>query len=128
MKKHAMTIMMVGITLLLFGDTESSRKEKQLRLMGTKMAGVITQDGFEYFSGYLDTSEYPQQFISTSADLSDLETVKEFLILSDLNIQPGAALHAAVTRTENNKCQRCWRHQPSVGDGDLCDRCQGVLA
>ena len=34
----------------------------------------------------------------------------------------------AVTRTENHKCGRCWRHLPEVvEDGSLCNRCETVL-
>jgi len=34
-----------------------------------------------------------------------------------------------VTRTSENKCGRCWRLLPSVAeDGDLCDRCEPVVA
>ncbi len=34
----------------------------------------------------------------------------------------------AVTRTENHKCGRCWRHLPEVvADGDLCNRCDTLL-
>jgi isoleucyl-tRNA synthetase len=33
-----------------------------------------------------------------------------------------------VTRTDNHKCGRCWRHLPEVkSDGDLCDRCEEVV-
>ncbi|HWW56709.1 MAG TPA: isoleucine--tRNA ligase [Sphingopyxis sp.] len=33
-----------------------------------------------------------------------------------------------VTRTENHKCGRCWRHLPEVeADGSLCNRCDTVL-
>ncbi|MGB3845846.1 MAG: isoleucine--tRNA ligase [Sphingopyxis sp.] len=33
-----------------------------------------------------------------------------------------------VTRTENHKCGRCWRHLPEVeADGTLCNRCDTVL-
>ena len=33
-----------------------------------------------------------------------------------------------VTRTENHKCGRCWRHLPEVAlDGGLCNRCDTVL-
>ncbi|MFA6123821.1 MAG: isoleucine--tRNA ligase [Sphingomonas sp.] len=35
----------------------------------------------------------------------------------------------AVARTDFHKCGRCWRHLPEVtADGDLCDRCEGVVA
>ncbi|WP_294325938.1 class I tRNA ligase family protein, partial [uncultured Sphingomonas sp.] len=34
-----------------------------------------------------------------------------------------------VTRTEEAKCGRCWRHLPDVAsDGDLCGRCAEVVA
>jgi isoleucyl-tRNA synthetase len=34
----------------------------------------------------------------------------------------------AITRTENHKCGRCWRHLPEVeADGALCNRCDTVL-
>jgi isoleucyl-tRNA synthetase len=34
-----------------------------------------------------------------------------------------------VTRTENHKCGRCWRHLPEVAeDGALCNRCDTVLS
>jgi isoleucyl-tRNA synthetase len=34
----------------------------------------------------------------------------------------------AVTRTENHKCGRCWRHLPEVvEDGSLCNRCGTLL-
>ncbi len=34
-----------------------------------------------------------------------------------------------VARTTDHKCGRCWRHLPEVvEDGDLCDRCESVVA
>jgi isoleucyl-tRNA synthetase len=34
----------------------------------------------------------------------------------------------AVTKTDNRKCGRCWRHLPEVEeDGGLCARCEAVL-
>jgi isoleucyl-tRNA synthetase len=34
-----------------------------------------------------------------------------------------------VTRTDYHKCGRCWRHLPEVAvDGDLCARCETVVA
>jgi isoleucyl-tRNA synthetase len=39
-----------------------------------------------------------------------------------------AGAELAVTRTENHKCGRCWRHLPEVTeDGSLCNRCDTVL-
>ncbi|RIV81764.1 isoleucine--tRNA ligase [Aurantiacibacter xanthus] len=35
----------------------------------------------------------------------------------------------AVTKSDHHKCGRCWRHLPEVAeDGDLCGRCETVVA
>ena len=35
----------------------------------------------------------------------------------------------SVAKTSQHKCGRCWRHLPEVtSDGDLCARCEGVVA
>jgi isoleucyl-tRNA synthetase len=42
-------------------------------------------------------------------------------------VTPGDAV--TVTRTDFHKCGRCWRHLPEVTvDGDLCNRCDEVVA
>ncbi len=39
-----------------------------------------------------------------------------------------AGAELTITRTENHKCGRCWRHLPEVTeDGNLCNRCDTVL-
>ena len=54
----------------------------------------------------------------------DAAALEEVFIVSV--VRPGDAL--AVTRTENHKCGRCWRHLPEVSeDGALCNRCETVL-
>ncbi len=70
--------------------------------------------------------------IATLAD--DLDAVREFLILSDLDIaiSPGATeVTAAAQKTSHAKCQRCWRHLPDVGQNQahptLCNRCVEVV-
>ncbi|WP_420381282.1 isoleucine--tRNA ligase [Novosphingobium sp.] len=41
-------------------------------------------------------------------------------------VHPGDTL--SVTRTDDHKCGRCWRHLPEVAqDGDLCARCDEVV-
>ncbi len=51
----------------------------------------------------------------------------EFFIVSNVAITGLKGL--AVTRTAHQKCGRCWRHLPEVGeDGDLCSRCDHVVA
>jgi isoleucyl-tRNA synthetase len=53
------------------------------------------------------------------------EALEEIFIVS----QVSEAQEIAVTRTENQKCGRCWRHRPEVvADGALCSRCAEVAA
>jgi isoleucyl-tRNA synthetase len=48
----------------------------------------------------------------------------EIFIVSD--VRPGQELK--VTRTEHEKCGRCWRHLPEVPeDGALCGRCEEMV-
>lgn len=55
----------------------------------------------------------------TEADLTELFIVAK--------VTTGEAI--SVARTDFHKCGRCWRHLPEVvEDGDLCDRCAGVVA
>lgn len=64
----------------------------------------------------------------------DAGTAAEFFIISDLTIreEPGAEIAAAVTRSSNGRCSRCWRHLPDVGSRtdhpDLCSRCADVVS
>ncbi len=45
------------------------------------------------------------------------------------SVTRGDSADVTVTRTSENKCGRCWRLLPSVAeDGDLCDRCEPVVA
>jgi isoleucyl-tRNA synthetase len=53
------------------------------------------------------------------------EALEEIFIVSQVR----QAQEIAVTRTENQKCGRCWRHRPEVpADGALCSRCAEVVA
>jgi isoleucyl-tRNA synthetase len=60
--------------------------------------------------------------------LSELE---EFLILSELRLEPGETDTATIAQTTAPKCERCWRHRESVGQNPahptLCDRCAAAV-
>ena len=60
------------------------------------------------------------------------EELEEFFILSDLTLKPGGAPAASVAKTSYQKCARCWRHRPGVGQSaahpELCERCEAVVA
>ena len=61
------------------------------------------------------------------ADIGGVQ-MDEICIVSEAAFADGAA-KITVTRTDNAKCGRCWRHLPEVvEDGALCDRCERVLA
>ncbi|MFK4004786.1 isoleucine--tRNA ligase [Qipengyuania sp. NPDC077563] len=57
---------------------------------------------------------------------SDDDLAELFITASVTRGQVG---EVSVTRTDENKCGRCWRLLPSVSeDGALCDRCEDVVA
>ncbi len=52
----------------------------------------------------------------------------EICIVSELSAAAGGADGVAISRTEHEKCGRCWRHLPEVReDGTLCARCEDVV-
>ena len=57
------------------------------------------------------------------------EYLRELINVSQLALEPGEGdeLQAAVTNADCEKCERCWRWEPSVGSHDnhatLCTRC-----
>ncbi|MEI6714907.1 MAG: isoleucine--tRNA ligase [Verrucomicrobiota bacterium] len=67
-------------------------------------------------------------FASAEHVQSELE---EVLILSQLRVKKGVQTVASLTRNANTRCNRCWRHKPTVGQSakhpELCDRCETVL-
>jgi isoleucyl-tRNA synthetase len=56
----------------------------------------------------------------------------ELLAVSEVRVEEGSALGAAVRKTAHAPCARCWRHLPDVGSraghADLCARCADVVA
>ncbi len=57
---------------------------------------------------------------------SDADLAELFITAS---VTRGDSEAVTVTRTSESKCGRCWRLLPSVAeDGDLCDRCEDVVA
>jgi isoleucyl-tRNA synthetase len=68
--------------------------------------------------------------------LEAIVTVPESAPQADLSelfitgtVARGQGEDVTVTRTDDHKCGRCWRHLPEVTeDGDLCARCEDVVA
>jgi len=64
--------------------------------------------------------------VTVPADAPDAEGGLAELFIS-ATVTRGQEL--SVTRTDDHKCGRCWRHLPEVTeDGALCDRCDRVVA
>jgi isoleucyl-tRNA synthetase len=72
------------------------------------------------------------------------DQLKTIFIVSSVNLEPSSGLEAAgyesediqglrvrVAPSEAMKCERCWTHDPSVGNHDrhatLCSRCVEAL-
>ena len=61
-------------------------------------------------------------------DYRDNEMLSEIFITAAVKFAAGSET-PKVTRTDNHKCGRCWRHLPEVEeDGALCSRCDNVVA
>jgi isoleucyl-tRNA synthetase len=72
----------------------------------------------------------PREHRIHQVKISDLE---EFLILSQIDlIATNGESNAVVTKTSYPRCERCWRHKPTVGIQPsyptLCDRCAAVVS
>jgi isoleucyl-tRNA synthetase len=61
--------------------------------------------------------------VTYPGDAGDTNLAELFIVSA---VHSGQELR--VDKTDNHKCGRCWRYLPEVKeDGDLCDRCEGVL-
>jgi hypothetical protein len=64
MKKGYILIICLGVASLLLGADVNQKKSKEARLSKMKLEDVATGDGFEYFSGHLDTKEIRSNFLT----------------------------------------------------------------
>jgi len=97
--------------------------------LATKWAGVRTQreavtEAIEPYRREKTIRSSLEAEVTIPDPTLDPAALEEIFIVSVA--RAGDAL--AVTRTENHKCGRCWRHLPEVTeDGALCNRCDTVL-
>jgi isoleucyl-tRNA synthetase len=97
------------------GDVE---KWEALRTLRTQVTEAIEPLRREKVIGSSLEAEVTVPATDANIDLAEL------FIVSSVTL--GDAL--AVTKTDKHKCGRCWRHLPEVvEDGDLCNRCDGVV-
>ncbi len=93
---------------------QAVEKARQEKLIGNTLeAAVVLQSDAE---------------VTSRLSRAELE---EFLILSDLKVEKAREASAAISKTQNKKCARCWRYRPAVGSfadhPELCDRCEAVV-
>jgi isoleucyl-tRNA synthetase len=59
------------------------------------------------------------------------EELRNFLLLGDVALQPGATLRATIDKAPGGKCERCWNARQLGVRAEhpaLCERCAGVVA
>jgi len=104
---------------------ETARKEKQIghSLDAAVQLGASKQL-YELLNGYIDQLKYI--FIVSSVALVDIAQMAEGY---ESETVPG--LKVAVSPSTDPKCERCWVHDPSVGEDanhpTICKRCRDVL-
>ncbi len=64
MNKRFCLITWIGVVSFMLGADTAQKKSKMDRLGQMKMRDVAPGDGFEYFSGYLDTGEMPSNYLT----------------------------------------------------------------
>jgi len=104
---------------------EVARKEK---IIGHPLDAAVTLGVSSELHGKLE--RYADQlrsiFIVSSVTLVDMELLREGVESETL---PGLKVHVAPSN--DPKCERCWMHDPTVGDNPehptICGRCRNVL-
>ncbi|QQR88993.1 MAG: isoleucine--tRNA ligase [Myxococcales bacterium] len=53
----------------------------------------------------------------------------ETLAVASVELSVGEQMQASVSKTDDKRCERCWRHRPEVGKvhPELCTRCKEVI-
>ncbi|MDB4535232.1 class I tRNA ligase family protein, partial [Akkermansiaceae bacterium] len=60
--------------------------------------------------------------------LKDHQFSSEFFIVSELKIEEGDVMSAAVERTSHPMCPRCRKYEPAVNSDGLCQRCADAVS
>jgi isoleucyl-tRNA synthetase len=114
-----------SVHLLTWPEVDAGWRDEAL---GAKWAelrtlrGQVTEAIEPYRRDKVIRSSLEAEVTVPNAQSADLE---ELFIVA--KVSPGDSI--AVTRTEQLKCGRCWRHLPEVAsDGALCGRCAEVVS
>ena len=112
-------------------DAPSDRMADLLRLRGV-IGQAIERARQEKLIGNTLEARVVLHSDSDVTEKVSQEELEEFFIVSDLTIHQAKEASASVTKTQYQKCARCWRHRSTVGASeahpDLCDRCESVVS
>ena len=101
----------------------------------------MVDDLLEQFRGKKNISvlveSYAQQFQEVYDFLNTIpmDELADLFIVSKVDLTEGEGgvkgivegLGAAAAHAAGNKCLRCWKYEPAVGENGLCPRCAKVL-
>jgi isoleucyl-tRNA synthetase len=112
------------------GHEATGQVDELLRLRGVIGQGIERARQDKLIGNTLEA----RVVLNSDSDVTEKvsqEELEEFFIVSDLTIHQAKEASASVTKTQYQKCARCWRHRPTVGTSkahpDLCDRCESVV-
>ncbi|MEQ7873457.1 isoleucine--tRNA ligase [Sphingomonas sp. ASV193] len=111
-----------------FLAAEGARRDK---VIGSSLEAAITLVPSEVMSQgdilqLIDSNEgfLSELFISGEVNVTQGNPFE----LREVSWNADRSVGAVAHKTAHHKCGRCWRHLPEVTeDGDLCDRCEGVV-
>ncbi len=104
------------------------RWEKILTLRETVNAALEKKRAEKLIGKSLEASVTIHCENATIGDMVSLEDLAEILMVSNIAIVKEKAEETVeVKKTTCNRCERCWRFLPSVGENALCARCVAVL-
>jgi len=113
------------------GHEATAQVDELLRLRGVIGQGIERARQDKLIGNTLEA----RVVLNSDSDVTEKvsqEELEEFFIVSDLTIHQAKEASASVTKTQYQKCARCWRHRPTVGTSkahpDLCDRCEKVVS
>src|SRR6058998_1630384 len=113
------------------GQEASMQVADLLRLRGVIGQAIEKARQEKLIGNALEAAVVLRSDSNVTSELSK-EELEEFFILSDLKIEQAKEASATVAKTPHQKCARCWRHRPAVGQSkthpDLCDRCETVVS
>src|SRR6266404_6302785 len=112
------------------GHEATGQVDELLRLRGVIGQGIERARQEKLIGNTLEA----RVVLNSDSDVTEKvsqEELEEFFIVSDLTIHQAKEASASVTKTQYQKCARCWRHRPTVGTSkahpNLCDRCESVV-